>query len=253
MPQSSHEKKKERPWLENPLTAAGAVGLPAVIAFLLARRIRNTGPVSARIAKAIREKGLLRHIPEGEEIEGPLARLGNYLQYGTKDVIGTLPKKMTTDKVLLSPFSEVPKNIRSTSGTIGAGGRAYRGSAGLEDKLIEAKRFAHAGNIYPKTISGADIPSSIWKIRNLEKREEALRAFLNRRLGKRWIAKDPFGADTGGIMLDEEVNLAEHMRRAGHGRARQARGGKGGTSGFRQGAERGVPAEPTPNPPWRYT
>jgi len=196
-----------------------------LLTFLISRRIRGGGPIPERMARAIREKGLMRHIPEGDLIGGrgvspDTARLKNWIQYGTPDVMEDAAmqalkgKARRTDKVVLSPFSTTPRHLKSRSGYIGTGGEKYRGSPKLEDKLYEAKQFARTGSdIYPTTISGTSIPRKIWGIRSPERRVEALKKFLKKRLGDdKWIIKDPQGSHSGGVLLSDMDDLVKLVK-----------------------------------------
>jgi len=192
--------------------AIASFGLPALLTLLLTRRIRAGGPVPEQLAKAIREKGLLRHVPD-EDIHRN--RLGNLLQHGTADVIGEPAGKTVTDKVLLAPISDTPRTIRSRTGTIGAGGAKYRGSPKLIDKAFEGELFTRAGaSEYPGVIRGSRIPVKLRQIKDPDQRFRAIQRWLDRRFGGQWIIKGTDEAQTAGRLLTEESDLAKIYRRA---------------------------------------
>jgi len=204
---------KERSWLDSPWTTAGAVGIPAILAFLLARRIRGGGPVPSRVSKAIREKGLLREVPAEDLSKSDLI---NYLQFGTPDVAATAMKAparaQRVGMPVFSPHAGTPRHIRSTipGGTIGTG----KPMAGLGAKDVEAGIFRKAvPDLYPETIRGTQIPMRIRNIRDPLVRAEAIQKHLNKRFGQ-WIIKGTDEAQTAGTLLTEKSDLKAVMRQA---------------------------------------
>jgi len=183
---------------------AGAIGLPAIITFLLARRIR-AGSMGNRLARKIREKGLAREVPKGEAYDSDLL---NYLQYGSRARgMPTSAKSKQLKEVFFSPISETQfTKSRVRGGNIGFG----KEIPGIESKRMESKIFGKAvPDLYPKTILGDELPRRIFKIKDPMRRATELQKHLDKKLGKKWIMKGTDESQTAGTLITEKDDLRE--------------------------------------------
>jgi hypothetical protein len=203
----------ERSALDSPLIGAGAVGLPALLAYLLARRINTAGMTRAQkaLASQIRNKGFAREILPKDRFRNPLL---NYLQHGTNKVVvptttrSGKPRKIR--EVLFSPFQDTPEFVQGSQ-TLGTG-------APIENILDKAREAKLLHRVLPKdvgeTIRATEIPRRIRSIRSPLERASALQAWMKRRFPKGYIIKGVDESQTGGSLLTDKDDLRKVMQRS---------------------------------------
>ena len=168
--------------LRNVLVTAGAIGIPAVLTYLLARRFRTKGPIPKNLAKLIRDRGMLREVPEQDIAK---SRLGNLLRFGTSHVRSADAEKLKrTNQVVFSPFQDAGERVR-TKHRLGVG----RTIEDIVNKDYEARVLGRTGsNLFPTTLEAKNLPRRIRKIRDPKEKLTAIKKYLDKRFGK-WIIK----------------------------------------------------------------
>lgn len=197
--------------IESPWATAGAIGLPALITFLMARRIRP-GILGNRIASKIRERGLVREVLKGEHSG---SNLMNYLQFGTETrPPGWVKSKQWNPKkikgipeIYFSPNSEDPiVQSKIRGGTLGRGEHMKD----ITSKRLEAKIFRKAApGIYPTTILGNEIPNRVFKTKDPIEKAKRLEKHFKKKLGKKWIMKGTEEQQTAGTLITDQDDLRE--------------------------------------------